>query len=221
MSAAARGVFLGVAVALAAGAVGCGGGEEPTPVPEADGPVRSALFRFGSFSGVRTVDGEQVRLSALEGRVAVLVYFGTWSEPCRRAAPLLVSLFERFRGAGLQILGLAYELTENPEQARRSVCAFRDEFKIPFPLALGPETAWRELEAQAAVSRRLPTLVLVDRQGVAREVFEGLPKGYEGVLADRVERLLAEPYVPLAPKAGGPSDQTGPAPPAPAGSGRR
>lgn len=155
------------------------------------------LFRFEKFQTAPRVDGGEVVLASLAGKVVLLDLFGTWCPPCRRSAPVLVSLYERYRDKGFEIIGLAYEQTPDVEQAKRAAEAFRREFRIPYVLALGPDVLWEELRANAYVKGNLPTFVLLDRQGVVRDVFEGLPPGREAVLADRTERLLAEPYVSL------------------------
>ncbi|MFO8014032.1 MAG: TlpA disulfide reductase family protein [Phycisphaerae bacterium] len=188
-------VALLVAAGLAVFSAGCGD-EEPAP-DGPTGPVYSTLFRFDAFTSAPVVGGGEVALRDLHGQVVLLYLLGTWSEECRRVAPLMVSVYERYRSRRFELVGLAYERTEDEAQARETVRTFRDGFKIPFPLALGPEGVWQELREAAGVSQRLPTLVLIDRQGVVRSVFRGLPPGYEQVLADRVERLLAEPFVPL------------------------
>jgi thiol-disulfide isomerase/thioredoxin len=196
MSGPARAVSVLVAAGLAAvAAAGCGD-EEAEPHRSA-GPAYAALFRFDAFTSAPAVEGGEIALSDLNGQVVLLYLMATWSEECRRVAPLMVSVYERYRSRRFELVGLAYERTEDETQARATVRTFREGFKIPFPLALGPEVVWEELREGAGVSRRLPTLVLIDRQGVVRDVFRGLPPGYEQVLADRVERLLAEPYVPL------------------------
>ena len=194
-----------VAAGLALLAAGCED-EEPVPTRPPD-PVRSTLFRFEAFTSAPAVDGGEIALRDLRGKVVVLHLFGTWSPACRRTAPIIVSVYERYRGRAFELVGLAYERTEDRRQARETVRMFRERFKIPFPLALGPEGLWRELRGAAGISRRLPTLVLMDRQGVVRDVFRGLPPGYERVLAESIERLLAEPHVSLrgsTPAASGP-----------------
>jgi len=180
--------------------VGCDGHDTE---PDLDGgPEPLMLFRFEKFTSAPRIDDGEVTLRSLAGKVVLLDLFATWSSPCRRSAPLLVSLHERYRGEGFEILGLAYEQTRDMVQAMRAAEAFRSEFRIPYILAIGPDVLWEELRQNTTVMGDVPTIVLMDRQGVVRDVFEGLPPGREAVLADRIERLLAEPYVPL-PSYGG------------------
>jgi len=183
--------------------------QEPVPPRPAE-PVTSTQFRFKAFTSAPAVDGGEIALRDLRGKVVVLHLFGTWSPACRRTAPIMVSVYERYRSQAFELVGLAYERTDDRRQARETVRAFRDEFKIPFPLALGPEGLWRELGEAVEVSRRLPTIVLMDRQGAVRTVFQDLPPGYEQVLAERIERLLAEPDASRpgsVPAPSGPTDR--------------
>ena len=166
------------------------------------GPEVLMLFRFEKFTSASRTDDGEVTLRSLTGKVVLLHLFSTWSSPCRRSTPLLVSLYERYREQGFEIVGLAYEQTQDVAQAKRAAEAFRGEFSIPYLLAVGPDVLWEELQENAKVLGVVPTIVLIDRQGVVREVFEGLPRGHEAVLADRIERLLAEPYVAVPAQGG-------------------
>lgn len=197
-----HGHIVGVMVVLVSAVLAGGCDGDDAESEWTDAPDVLMLFRFEEFTSASRTDGGQVTLRSLMGKVALLNLFGTWSSDCRRSTPLLVSLHERYRSQGFEIIGLAYEQTQDVTQTKRAAEAFRNEFKIPYILAVGPGILWRELQQNANVTGELPTIVLMDRQGIVRDVFEGLPRGREAVLADRIERLLAEPYVPLAERGG-------------------
>jgi thiol-disulfide isomerase/thioredoxin len=188
-----KGLAWAATLAVALLAAGCGGnGEEGESAPP-NPADRLTLFRFEKFTSAPRIDGGEVSLEALVGKVVVLDLFGTWCPPCRRSAPILVSLYERYHARGFEIVGLAYEPTGDPAQSKEAVAAFGKEFGIPYVLALGPKVVWAELRQKAGIQGAVPILLLMDRQGVVRDVFEGLPPGHEAALADRLERLLAEP----------------------------
>ncbi len=193
-------LWLAIAAAMPVLVAGCNGGQNDADAEAEAEALRdsTALFRFETFDAAERTDGGEVSLKSLAGRVVLLDLFGTWCPPCRRATPVLVSLYERFRNQGFEIVGLAYEQTADTAQAKRAVEAFRGEFSVPYILAIGPPAVWDELREHSRVAGVVPTIVLVDRQGVVRDVFEGLPAGHEAVVADRIERLLAEPAA-LAP----------------------
>jgi len=183
------------AVALALVALAGCGDDASLPPPPPAGP--DTIFRFSDFQAAPLVDGGEVTLASLRGKVVLFDVFGTWSASSRRTTPLVVSLYARYRAQGLEVVGLAYERTADPVQAREAVTAYRQEFSVPYVLALGPEVAREELRRKALARGEVPTLFVMDRQGVVRDLFEDLPPGHEAILADRIERLLAEPYVPV------------------------
>lgn len=188
-----------LAAMLSAGCSGDGQTDQPAQGPNAgESPSGTpVLFRFEQFTGAPRVDGGEITLRSLEGKVVLLDLFGTWCPPCRRSIPLIVSLHQRFSGKDLEVVGLAYERTSDEAQARAKVKAFSQEFDIPYTLALGPDQAWQELAARAGAEGVVPTLLLIDRQGIVRYMFQGLKPGEEAVLAEQIERLLAEPVVPV------------------------
>ena len=189
-----EGLAWGLAAALLA--AGCGRDDaDEAVVPNPDEIV--TLFRFEKFTSAPRLGGGSVVLESFMGKVVLLDLFGTWCPPCRRSTPILVSLHERYRARGLEIVGLAYEPNGEPAQSEGGVEAFGREFNIPYVLAMGPKVVWEELRRKAGVQSRVPLILLMDRQGVVRDVFEGLPPGHEAPLADRIERLLAEPVVTL------------------------
>jgi thiol-disulfide isomerase/thioredoxin len=208
----ARIAWAATAVGLALLAQGCGGdgNEGPASVNPEDGHI---LFRFSMFRTATRLDGGKVSLDSMWGKVVLLDLFGTWCAPCRRSTPILVSLYERYHDSGFEIVGLAFEQSADrprdkdgveffSSQDKDAVEAFRREFAVPYVLACGREVVWTELRKRAAVAAEVPTILLVDRQGVVRNIFPGIPPGHEAVLADRIERLLAEPAIPMpgAPK---------------------
>lgn len=184
-----------VSASLAFLVFGCDGDSgESTPASPDETPI---LFRFEAFTKAPRSDGGEIAVQSLMGKVVLVDIFGTWCAPCRRSAPVLVSLYERYHDRGFEVVGLAYEQTGEPAQSKEAVEAFRREFNIPYVLALGPKVAWDELRRRAGFKGTVPTMLLMDRQSVVRDMFEGLPPGHEALLADRIERLLAEPVVML------------------------
>jgi thiol-disulfide isomerase/thioredoxin len=192
----------GLAILATAVLAGCGCSDENggntvnPPVTGTSGQAGGVPFRFEQFTSAPLVDSGEITLDSLRGRVVVLDLFSTWRPACRRTTPLLVSLYERFRMRGFQVVGLAYERSLDPAQQKETVRAFRQEFAIPYPLALGPASAQSEVAAKTGAGDQAPTLVLMDRQGTVRAVFIGLKPGEEATLADRIEKLLAEPPAP-------------------------
>jgi thiol-disulfide isomerase/thioredoxin len=123
------------------------------------------------------VKGETRRVGDWRGRVLVVNYWATWCAPCREEIPVFVQMQERYRGRGLQFIGIAID---QPDK----VAEFAREFRINYPLLLGGvETIElvRQVGNQAGV---LPYTLVIDRTGklVTRE------RG--GLKEDRLESLI-------------------------------
>lgn len=157
-------------------------------------------FAFPDLDG-RTVTE---RDSRFRGKVVLVDVFGTWCPTCHDAAPELVRLYRKYRTRGLEIVGLAYEVSGDTAVDRRQVRRYREKFGIPFTLLLA---GVNDTEAAAATLPQLqgftsfPTTIFLGRDGKVRRVhagFYGPATGAQHAKQVRewekeVERLLDEP----------------------------
>ena len=172
--------------------------KSPTEITSADttAPFR---FRFPDLQG-RLVGNDDPRF---KGKVVLVDIFGTWCPTCHEGMPGLIELYNRYRGRGLEIVGLAFEVTGDPAVDAPLVRRYRDKFRIPFPLLLagtndveGIEAALPQLQGAGA----FPTIVFLGRDGRVRRVhagFHGLAAGDQHQRQARefeveIERLLGE-----------------------------
>jgi thiol-disulfide isomerase/thioredoxin len=142
---------------------------------------------------------------AFAGRARILEIFGSWCPNCNDAAELLVELDERYRSRGLSILGLAFELSGEPERDARQVRAYADRHGITFPLLVagikdgGNESAEEALPLLDQI-RAYPTTIFLDADGTVRAVHTGFAGPATGEAHDRlraafertIEEMLAE-----------------------------
>ncbi|HET7425190.1 MAG TPA: TlpA disulfide reductase family protein [Gemmatimonadales bacterium] len=143
----------------------------PTEVTRAD---TTQPFRFA----FRDLDGRLVteRDPRFRGKVVMVDVFGTWCPTCHDAAPDLVRLYRKYHARGLEIVGLAYEVSGDTAVDARLVRRYRDKFAIPFPLLLA---GINDTEAAAATLPQLqgftsfPTTIFLGRDGRVRLVHAG------------------------------------------------
>jgi thiol-disulfide isomerase/thioredoxin len=170
----------------------------PTEITSAD---TSAPFRFA----FPDLDGRTVteRDPRFRGKVVLVDIFGSWCPTCHDAAPELVRLYRKYHDRGLEIVGLAYEVTGDTAIDARQVRRYRRKFGISFPLLLA---GINDTEAAAATLPQLhgftsfPTTVFLARDGRVRRVHAGFYGPAMGAQHERmirefereVERLLAE-----------------------------
>ena len=160
-------------------------------------------FAFPDLEG-RVVRRDDPRF---KGKVVLVDIFGSWCPTCHQAAPELVRLYRRYHGRGLEIVGLAYEVTGDTAVDARQVRRYRDKFRIPFPLLLA---GINDTDAAAATLPQLrgftsfPTTIFLGRDGRVRRIHAGFYGPATGAQHTRlirefngeIERLLAEPLSP-------------------------
>jgi len=172
-----------------------------TPPSQVIAADTAAPFRF-SFPDVNgvTLDQSDPRFA---GKVLVVDIFGTWCPTCHDAAPTLVQLYRDYHPKGLEMVGLAYEVSGDPATDGKLVGRYQEKFGIPFPLLLA---GTNDPDAAAASQPQLkgpiafPTTLFLGRDGRVRLVHGGFYGPATGAQHDRlvtefreeIERLLKE-----------------------------
>ncbi|MDB4968456.1 MAG: hypothetical protein JWN44_4145 [Myxococcales bacterium] len=104
--------------------------------------------------------GDKVpRLSSLRGKVVVIDFFATWCGPCIETMPHVEEMHRKLKSKGLVVLGVSNE-------APATVAHAAERFHLSYPLASDDSDGVSSSYQVFA----LPTMVVVDRQGVVREV---------------------------------------------------
>jgi thiol-disulfide isomerase/thioredoxin len=137
----------------------------------------------------------QEPLAALRGKVVLLDFWQPWCEPCRRAMPTLVALQRAHKD--LQVLGLChiedygYDVSEKkavrpiaPADYPAHVADFRKDMAIEYPLVVADTKANYEAFRVSGI----PTIVLIDREGIVRYMSCGA--GEPGLLELAVAGVL-------------------------------
>ena len=150
---------------LLLGLVACGDAREGTgdrpapPAPE---------FRLPDL------DGREVSLVSLRGKVVVIDFWATWCTPCVFQIPIL-NAFHEAAGDDVAVLGIAVDFDAE------AVEPFAREQDIRYPVLLGGEALAREFGAFG-----FPTLYVVGPDGRVRWVHTGI------VEREELERAVAE-----------------------------
>jgi thiol-disulfide isomerase/thioredoxin len=154
-------------------------------LPSQDDMVRMDLV--GTFAptwrDVESVSGSfPPSISALRGRVILLDFWATWCGPCRVVIPKLGALQARYGAQGLSVLGVSTEESED-------VALFTQRMAVPYAVAVDKHA--QTTRSYGVMS--LPTLVVIDKRGVVRDVAIGYDSSEDARLESSVRSLLAEP----------------------------
>lgn len=107
-----------------------------------------------------TLDGEQVTLESMRGRVVLLNLWATWCGPCRQETPYLQSLYEEHHDDGFEIVGISMDTGD----AADDVQMFVDEYDVTYTILHDPQMRGMELYQVLG----LPATFLIDRDGILR-----------------------------------------------------
>jgi peroxiredoxin len=99
------------------------------------------------------------KLSSMRGKVVVIDFFATWCGPCVETMPHVEALHKKLAAQGLVVFGVS---NESPGIVARAA----ERFHVTYPLASD------ESEGVSASYQvfALPTMVVIDRKGVVKEV---------------------------------------------------
>ena len=129
------------------------------------------------------LDGTQVRLADLGGKVVLLNFWATWCPPCKAEMPDLNALHEKYGTAqDFVVLGV------NVEEDTATVKQFVEQHKLAFPIVLDRDS---RVTTQLFGVRPLPTTFVIDREGFIRDAWNG-QIAPEAMVA-RLERVWGEP----------------------------
>ena len=128
------------------------------------------------------LEGNNLALSDLKGKVVLVDFWATWCGPCRIAMPYMQSLHEAYEDKGVALLGV--NSWERKPDKVKSVLSYN---KITYKILLDPKN---EVIGKYKV-RGIPTFFIIDKKGIVRYSYIGLPKEKEIIKAN-LEELLAE-----------------------------
>jgi len=124
--------------------------------------------------------GEWIAVPA-RGLITVIDFWSTSCEPCMKAMPDLERIWQRHRGAGLQVVGVAID--EEPAEIQRML----PSLGVTFPMLIDSAQV---LSGPYRVGSRVPATFVLDRQGRVRFFSGG--EGDIDQVADAVRALVAE-----------------------------
>jgi thiol-disulfide isomerase/thioredoxin len=166
-----------------------GSRSQPLSVVLGDYPSGDAILRMDhvgslapTWEGLTPTSGFPPSIAALRGRVVLVDFWATWCGPCREIAPVLSAWQGRYGAEGLSVVGIT---TDPVEAAAR----YKEQLNLRYAMASDPHGT---TTAGYGVSG-LPTLFIVDKRGVVRDVAVGVDADQDARVEALIRSLLAEP----------------------------
>ncbi len=131
---------------------------------------------------LKSFSGRNLRLSEYRGEVVMINFWTTWCGTCRQELAMLDAVFRRYRKVGFSLLSV--NLDNDREDAELMV----ENLDLSFPILFDRR---KEVSRSYEISR-MPSTVLIDREGVVRFLHHGYGKATEDRYLEQLRSLLRE-----------------------------
>jgi peroxiredoxin len=153
-----------------------GGGRNTVSPLEAEKSVNSKAPDFT----LKDMNGRNVSLSSLKGKVVLINFWATWCPPCKAEMPSMNKLYSELKDRGFEIVAVS---TDN---SLSSVKDFLSRNRLDFPVLFDEtKTAARQYHVFS-----MPTTFLIDRNGMIVEKFYGEEDWADPDVRKKIEKLL-------------------------------
>jgi len=166
--------------------------------PKADAPKTDAppVLRKSPEFVIKFVDGHQMLLSSLKGKVVALLMVHTTCPHCQHTSQVFTQLYKEYGPRGFQPVDAAFNTMAN-----MYVADFVKNFNIGYPVGYStPEEVMAYLGFSVMERYTVPQIVWIDRQGNIRSQTTAAGDEQqlytEGYWRNMIETLLKEPATP-------------------------
>ncbi|CAN5905988.1 hypothetical protein BH11VER1_BH11VER1_07400 [soil metagenome] len=127
----------------------------------------------------KAVDGRDVDLAQLKGKVVLLDFWATWCGPCVAELPNVLKSYEKLHAKGFEIVGISLD------QDKAALESFVKEKGMAWPQYFDGKGWENEISTRYGISS-IPAMWLINKKGIVTSTDA------RGSLEETVEKLLAE-----------------------------
>ena len=110
-------------------------------------------------------DGRKHSLSELKGKLVLVDFWASWCRPCRMESPFMVSLYDKYKGKGLEIFSVSLDgLPDQPDAPGDWVKAIEED-GLKWPMHVSDLQGWNSSAVQTYGFGSIPFTLLLDREG--------------------------------------------------------
>jgi peroxiredoxin len=127
-----------------------------------------------------TLEGQEITLSGLKGKVVLIDFWATWCPPCRQSVPVLTTLYNKHKEKGFIVLGIGLDDEDK-------LIKFKEDKQVPYPILLGTKQV-----AQTYGVKGIPKMLILDKKGEIRKTQVGFAPELESMFDAFIDSLLKE-----------------------------
>lgn len=127
-----------------------------------DAKYATNLLQAGTVApdiSLKTIDGKQFSLKSLRGKYVVLDFWASWCPDCRKDAPNIVALYDKFHKKGVEFVGVSFD--NNAESWKNGV----QKLGIKYTQVSDLQRMNESPVAKTYRIKWIPTVYVIDPQG--------------------------------------------------------
>ncbi len=141
---------------------------------------------------LKDLDGRDVKLAGLKGKVVIVDFWATWCGPCKASFPYLQKVYDKYR-SNQNVLILAVNTSEQKQGKERLdlVKQFMSDNKYTFPVLIDDQGVAQKFGVEG-----IPTKYVIDKQGTLRFESVGFGDGPRMIteLTAQIDMLLNDDF---------------------------
>jgi peroxiredoxin len=153
----------------------------------------------------KNTEGKTVSLKdeKFKNKVVIIQLMGTWCPNCMDETAFLAPFYEKYKTKGLEVVGLAFERTDDFNKAVSNINRTKHRFKANYEFLITMKTGNKQAEEVLPMLNAVmafPTTIYIDKKGNVRKIYTGFSGPATGEAYSKyveetthfVEKLLAE-----------------------------
>lgn len=127
--------------------------------------------------------GPEISLSDYLGKVVLLDFWAEWCGPCKAATPVIVSIYDKFRTKGFEVIGMNLDDENDFDKALDYI----RKSKIKYPITVNGFSVAQKYDVKG-----IPKFILIDKEGKIALIITGYIATLKDDLESSIEYLLNE-----------------------------
>ena len=155
---------------------------QATVAEDLDAKYATELLKPGTEApeiALNTIDGKQFTLKSLRGKYVVLDFWASWCSDCRRDAPNIVALYNKFHQKGVEFVGVSFD--RNNESWKNGVA----KLALPYTQVSDLKNMRESPVSLAYHIKWIPSVYVIDPEGKV---------ALATVMSEKVDAFLTSVY---------------------------
>ncbi|MEX6687069.1 TlpA disulfide reductase family protein [Danxiaibacter flavus] len=113
-----------------------------------------------------------------KNKVVVIQILGSWCPNCMDETKFLSDYYKKNKSKGVEVIGLAYERTEDFKESQQALQSFKQRFKVDYPILVTGVAVSDTLRTEKTLPQldkvsAFPTTIFIDKKGNVRKIHTG------------------------------------------------